>query len=66
MKEFDKIELLESINPVIKKGMHGYILEVYDNGNVFEVEFPKEDATDYEYDGQYTFAISKDKLKSLE
>lgn len=45
--------------------MIGYILEVYNKGAAFEVEFIKEDRTNYEFEGQSTFAIPKEKLRSV-
>lgn len=66
MKQYDSVELLEDLNPILKKGMRGAILEVYDEGEAFEVEFVKKDAINYEYEGQNTFAVPKGKLKLIE
>ena len=57
MKQYDVFELARDINPVIKKGMKGVILEILKPG-VFEVEFVKDDATNYAFDGQSTFTLS--------
>ena len=53
-------ELAKDLNPVIVKGMMGTILEIYENGKAFEVEFPQEDGTSYEYGGMSTFKITSD------
>ncbi len=37
--------------------MTGVILEVYDNDN-FEVEFVKEDGSNHEFEGQFTFMVT--------
>lgn len=61
-KQYDAVVLLEDLNEVIKAGMMGYILEIWDEENV-EVEFVKEDGTNYEYEGDFTFAIPIKNLK---
>jgi hypothetical protein len=63
-KQYDVFELARDINPVIRKGMRGVILEVWDFG-VFEVEFVKEDATNYEYNGASTFTIKLEDIESI-
>jgi len=57
LKQYDVFELATDINPVIKKGMKGVILEILKPG-VFEVEFLKADSTNFEYDGKFTFTLS--------
>jgi len=64
MKQYNTFILLEDINPVIKKGMTGVILEIY-NENEIEVEFVKPDGTNYEYEGSPTFCI-KTKIIKIE
>ncbi|MDB5131163.1 MAG: hypothetical protein JWR02_912 [Mucilaginibacter sp.] len=61
-KQYQIIELTKDINPVIKQGITGVILEIYDE-NTFEIEFVKEDGSNYEFNGQYTFSIDSDYLK---
>ncbi|MDF2430654.1 MAG: hypothetical protein JWP44_285 [Mucilaginibacter sp.] len=61
-KQYQLIELTADINPVIKKGLKGVILEVWAD-DVFEVEFVKEDATNYEFKGQFTFTVSAASIK---
>ena len=65
IKQFDVVELLEDLNEVIKKGMVGCVLEVWDD-NTVEIEFVKNDGSNFEHEGQITFAISKKKLKIIE
>ncbi|WP_426669533.1 DUF4926 domain-containing protein [Mucilaginibacter sp. McL0603] len=62
LKQYQTFELIKDLNPVIKKGMLGVILEIYDADN-YEVEFIKEDGTNYEYEGQGTFTIKSDIIK---
>jgi hypothetical protein len=57
MKEYDTFILKEDLNPVIKKGMRGVILEIYNNKNI-EAEFIKDDGTNYEYENSITFCIN--------
>ena len=62
MKPYDTFVLLEDLNPSITKGMQGVILEIYDS-DTLEVEFVKEDGSNYEYNHQFTFQI---KVKSIQ
>jgi hypothetical protein len=54
--QYDVFELAKDINPAIKKGMKGVILEVWDK-DAYEVEFVKKDGTNYEFGGQSTFTV---------
>jgi hypothetical protein len=56
LKQFDVFELAKDINPNIKQGMRGVILDIW-GVDAYEVEFVKEDGTNYEYKGQSTFTI---------
>ena len=58
MKQYDTFILKEDLNPEIKAGMTGVILEIYSQNDI-EVEFVKQDGTNYEYNGQPTFTIKK-------
>ena len=60
LEQYQVIELAKDLNPVIVKGMMGTILEINENGKEFEVEFPQEDGTNYEYGGMNTFTITAD------
>jgi len=56
IKQFDVFILAKDINPAITRGMSGVILEIWDNYS-YEVEFVKDDGTNYEFDGQSAFTI---------
>ena len=62
MKQYQAIVPARDINPVIKMGMIGVILEVLD-ADTYIVEFVKEDGSNYEYDGQGTFDLKGADLK---
>jgi hypothetical protein len=64
MKQYQAIELAKDINPVIKKGMIGVILEVLD-ADTYIVEFVQEDGRNYEYNGQGTFDLRGSDLKTI-
>ncbi len=49
IKQFDIVELLEDLNEIIKKGMVGCVLEVWDEETV-EVEFVKNDGSNFEHE----------------
>jgi hypothetical protein len=59
MKQYDTFILKTDLNPEIKAGMTGVILEIWSKDDI-EVEFVKDDGTNYEYNGQATFTIKKD------
>ena len=59
MKQYDVAILRRDINPVIKKGMRGVILEVLEKGT-YIAEFVKEDGRNYEYNGEGTFILTDD------
>lgn len=52
-------ELSRDINPEITKGMMGVILKILEPDKSFEVEFPREDGSNY---GDKTFTISIDDI----
>jgi ATP-dependent exoDNAse (exonuclease V) alpha subunit len=60
IEQYQVFELAKDLNPLIVKGMMGTILEIHENDKAFEVEFPQEDGTSYEYDGMSTFTITSD------
>lgn len=62
LQQYETFELIKDLNPVITKGMRGVILEIYDQ-DTYEVEFVKDDGTNYEYEGQGTFTIKSDVIK---
>jgi len=62
LEQYQIIELIKDLNPVIKAGMQGVILEIYDDTN-YEVEFVKKDGSNYVYQEKGTFTISSDYFK---
>ena len=62
MKQFDTFELLEDLNPNIRQGMEGVILEIY-NPMTIEVEFVREDGTNINFEGQITYQISPEIIR---
>jgi hypothetical protein len=64
MKQYDRFILKEDLNPVIKAGMTGVILEIYSEKDI-EVEFVKEDGANYKYNESFTFTISKDIIELI-
>jgi hypothetical protein len=58
VKQYDVFKLTRDLNAVITKDMEGVILEIW-NDNSFEVEFVKDDGTNYEYNDQSSFTIDK-------
>ncbi|QEC68637.1 hypothetical protein FRZ67_15465 [Panacibacter ginsenosidivorans] len=57
MKQYQIVELLVDLNPVIKKGMIGVILEIWNNEN-FEAEFLDYEGFNYTYNGNATFPLN--------
>ena len=55
-KQYDAFKLAKDINHKITKGMEGVILEIYDS-KTYEVEFVKEDGSNYEFEGQFTLIM---------
>lgn len=64
MKKYDCFILKKDLNPLIKEGAIGVILIIYSD-NDFEVEFVKEDGTNYSYNGSVTFTISKELIELI-
>jgi hypothetical protein len=64
IKQYDVFRLTKDINPKITRGMKGVILEIWP-GNNFEVEFVKEDGTNYEFEGNFTFTIDETFIDKL-
>lgn len=62
LKQYDSFFLAKNINPAITQGMKGVILEIWD-ADVFEVEFVKEDGTNFEFEGHFTFTIDRSYIK---
>ena len=65
IKEYSVFILKKDLNSVIKAGMKGTVLLVYD-GNNFEVEFVKNDGTNYEFNDHATFTIQREYIEVVE
>ncbi|HET7001785.1 MAG TPA: hypothetical protein VFI33_10765 [Puia sp.] len=59
IEQDQSFELSRDINPEITKGMMGVILKIVEPDKSFEVEFPREDGSNY---GDKTFTISIDDI----
>jgi hypothetical protein len=64
IKQFEVFILSKDINPNITQGMRGVVLEIWTK-NDFEVEFVKDDGTNYDFDGHFTFTIDKSYIEKL-
>ena len=64
IKQYDVFILSKDLNPNITQGMKGVVLETWSD-NEFEVEFVKDDGTNYEFDGNGTFTIEKSYIEKL-
>jgi hypothetical protein len=62
IEQYQIFELARDLNPVIVNGMLGTILQILRPDEVFEVEFVKDEVSNYEFDGQFTFTISIDDI----
>jgi hypothetical protein len=62
IEQYQIFELSRDLNPVIVKGMMGVILEILEPDKTFEVEFVKDDTSNYEFEGNFTFTISIDDI----
>ena len=55
--QYKTIELVVDLNPVIRKGLQGVILEIWDE-QTYEVEFPDKDGVNLEFGGIATFTLN--------
>lgn len=65
IKQYDTVELLEDLNPSLKKGMRGVILEKYTDED-FAVEFLDKDGVNIQDGMQFTFTVNIKQLKKVE
>lgn len=61
INQYDTVELLEDINPNIKRGMKGVVLEKYSDED-YEIEF-LDKGKNIEYKNQFTFTVNRKLLK---
>ena len=64
-QQYQVIELTRDLNPVLKQGMQGVILEIWDE-ETYEVEFLDAHGFNYKYDGEATFTISAEDIKAVD
>jgi len=62
-RQYEIVELTRDLNPTIKEGMVGTILEVWSD-NAFEVEFLDDEGINYEYNGEATFTVTAQDIKA--
>ena len=65
IKQYSSFRLLKDINPTIKKDMIGVILEVYGSSKDYEVEFVKNDGSNYEFNGEITFTVNESYIEII-
>ncbi len=65
VKQYDVVLLSEDINPKMKSGTKVIILEIYENGDFFEVEAVKKDGTSVTHKDISTFTVSRNQIKQL-
>lgn len=61
-QQYQIIELINDVNPILRQGMQGVILEVW-NENTVEAEFLDADGSNYEYQGNATFTLNTNDIK---
>ncbi len=59
--QYDSVQVSEDINPVIKAGMEGLVMDVYKDSA--ELMFNSETGMTYSFNGKNTFLIPIKKLK---
>ena len=62
LEQDQSFELSKDLNPVIVKGMMGVVLEINEADNTFAVEFPKEDGSNYKFEGNTVFTVTIDDI----
>ncbi len=65
LKEYDTVELLEDLNPSLRKGMRGVILKKYTEED-FEIEFLDKDGINIHNGIEFTFTANIRQLKRIE
>jgi len=63
--KYEYFTLSEDLNPIITAGMKGVVLEIYNSGEAYEVEFVKTDGTNYEFCSQSTFTVRPEVMSKL-
>lgn len=60
--QYQVVELTRDLNSVLKTGLRGVILEVWDK-ETFEVEFLDKEGFNYEYAEKYTYTLKANDIK---
>ncbi len=60
------IELSKDLNPVILKGMMGYVTEIIEPGKSYKVEFPTEGEGNYEFEGKSEITVTADYITPMD
>ncbi|WP_165824127.1 DUF4926 domain-containing protein [Pseudochryseolinea flava] len=58
INQYDVIEITEDINPKVKRGMQGAILEKY-NEDDFEIEILDKEGVNISFGNQFTFTVNR-------
>jgi hypothetical protein len=64
INQYDIVELTEDINPKLKKGMQGTILEKYNQEN-FEIEVLDSQGHNISIGDQFTFTVQKNQIRKV-
>jgi hypothetical protein len=64
INQYDSIELKEDLNPVLKIGMQGVVLEKY-TATDFIIEVLDEAGVNLEYDGSFIFTVNIKQIKKV-
>jgi hypothetical protein len=64
INQYDVFELIKDINPNVRTGLQGVILEVLDK-DAYIVEFVKKDGSNYEFEGEFTFILDSSFIGDL-
>jgi hypothetical protein len=64
-QQYQVIELTRDLNPILKAGVKGTILEVWDD-YTFEVEFLDGVGFNYEYGGEQIFTLTANDIKPVD
>jgi hypothetical protein len=64
VNQYDIIELTQDINPKLKKGMQGTILEKY-NDDTLEIEVLDAYGSNISFNDQFTFTVEKTQVRKI-
>jgi hypothetical protein len=64
INQYDVVEITEDINPKVKRGMQGTILEKYNEDN-FEIEILDNEGVNISFDNQFTFTVKRRQIRKM-